>query len=263
MATVPVNYCRFLPVEMADEIGAMLGVGWDIGDGVAVSHPAVGHWSMMELLDTKLFSGGAVDPLDLLRVGYVLKHGRDAAKMVCDHARARKLQTTFDQRHRWTLLDESAASWGRRSFPTLGGPDARKMRELISLSFAGFSLIPEDRSGGRLWLFAGEGLAGVLHSCRCLNLPPDRVLWEIPLTTVGHLVASSRHANGEPVARQRDPADVRRQLKLTREREAAGVLHPWQIERPDVHSLSKEQVEARPELETIHRFLMEARNVAV
>jgi hypothetical protein len=173
---------------------------------------------------------------------------------VIAHGRGRKLQTRMAESHRWSLLDRHAVAWARRRFPT-GGPDVAALRDCLSASFTGFSLMPPHKGGSRAWLFAGEGLAGILRACECLHLPPDAVYWDVPLLLVGHLVASKAAANGDPVERPRDPADIRLQLRLSNLRHAAGVLDPWQIEHPERHDLSAVQKSANPALVDLHALL--------
>ena len=259
MADVPSQYINPLPVDYVAEIGSLLGRACDIGDDVTVPSPSVGTWSLLELLDSRTVKAPTrADPLDVIRTAYCLAHRRDALELVCRWAAAVKgrLPPVMAHPRTWEWLDHEAVRWSVKAFKPSHAPDLLKLCGVLSGCMTGFDMLPGGPGGGSLWLFAGEGLARVLRSCECLHLPPERVIWDVPMLLVGHLVAQSRHATGDSVSRPKDPADVRLQLRLCREREAAGSLHPWQIERPDVYRITPAQKAIRPDLEILHNLIL-------
>jgi hypothetical protein len=261
--TVPAKYIRFAPVDYAGEIGCLLGVWPEIGDGVRIPPPAVGHWALLELIDSRTVkSPTTADPLDVLRTAFVLAQGPSAVELCQRHAREVKRPTTIANPAEWSLLDHEASRWAAKTFKQSKVPDVAKLCKVLTDSFNGFSLLPGGQSAGRVWLFAGEGIASTIRTCRPLNLPYERVLWNVPLLLVGHLVSAQSAAGGDPVARPRDPEDIRRQLRLAKEREAAGMLHPWQIADPEGNDPSKEQLAANPRLKRLHKILVAERRAA-
>jgi hypothetical protein len=261
--TVPAKYIRFSPVDYAGEIGSLLGVWPDIGDGVRVPPPAIGHWALLELIDSRTVkSPSTADPLDILRTAFVLAKGMAAVELCQRYAREVKRPTIISKPAEWSMLDHEASRWAEKTFRPSCVPDVAKLCKVLTDSFNGFNLLPGNQSAGRVWLFAGEGIASTIRTCRHLNLPWTSVVWDVPLLLVGHLVAAQAAANGDPVSRPRDPSDIRRQLRLANEREAAGMLHPWQIADPEGNEPSKTQLAANPKLRRLHKILVAEKRAA-
>jgi len=189
------------------------------------------------------------DHLDCARALYILATGPACAGAVLEVGGPDCALPSFGDDASYTDLDWAALRWANSE------TDGKLLRPsalvpAFDAAFAGFRMIPPRGSGGSLYLFGPESIAGIMLLAEPLHMTPAQVLWQTPLCLLGHIAARQAEANGvRGVARPKDQADVRRQLAAAAERERLGVAHPWQIDRPDIYGPSAEQMKARPAIQ--------------
>jgi len=256
MAEVPAAYIADLPVDWRAELAACLRVGTRVA-GAVVPAPTLGAMALLEWIDSRAVARPwEADHLDCLRALYILASGRGAADVAMQAGGPGCSLARFGDRAAYCRLDWAALEWGaERTDGRLVG--AGELLPLFDAAFAGWRTIPPSGGGGGEYLFGPESIARVLLICAPLNLTAAALLWETPLCLLGHLAAAVAESNGtKGVARPKDPADVKRQLAASAERERTGEIHPWQRDHPDRYGPSAEQLKARPaiqaELHALH-----------
>lgn len=124
------------------------------------------------------------------------------------------------------------------------------LRHFIEEPFLGFEMLPGRGENNLQNLFGARTMAGAVMICaQNAGIGAEAAIWETPMSLIGHLAATRAKINGEKcVARPKDPADLRQKRQEALEREAAGQLHPWQMEDPEWYEPSATQINARFEI---------------
>lgn len=217
---VPASAIANKPVDFVAEIFSSLDVPFPVGR-ITLLPPVLGCFALLEMINSEFFRNPlGCSFLELGRALAIFRHRREAAGWV---------RAFVDDRPE--ELDAAA----RRALRDGGGDLIERRREVISFlldaPWTGFEMIPGAERSATQFLFDGVmiGSAALLGG-KTGGLPPLAAIWETPLTLLGHLAAANARANGvEGVGRPKDPDDIRRQLKLARERAERGEPQPWQI----------------------------------
>jgi hypothetical protein len=248
MAEVPANYIRNAAIDWAGELAACFGLDTTIA-GVRVPPVTIGRLALLEHIDCLAISHpDEADPLDCLRCLFILANGESAAHDVLSEANWQGKRAPFDRPDLFTAFDIKVLDWAieKTDGTLVKAPDFSAM---VAVAFAGWKMIPAGKGLAGEYLFGPESLAAMVMICEPLGLSLHQIMWEVPLCFVGHLAARTADSNGtKGVARPKDHSDIVRQLELAKQRDGAGELHPWQIDRPDIYKPTPEQIKARPSI---------------
>jgi len=237
MAQVPARFVADLPVHWEEEALACLGqpIRWA---GLTVPPITLGTMALLEFLDSPFVAAPLeCRAVDYLRAVYVFRARQQATIDVLDWIDDGKPATPGSN-----ALDRHAANLACQ-MQTATMADHARLRRWYAAAFAGYQMIPPSNEPSGLWLFGGPTLgSSVAHAGECLGVTWDELLWSTPLCLLGFTVAALAKSNGaKGVSRPKDPTDIKRQLRLANEREAAGQLHPWQEREPELYPLTTEQ----------------------
>lgn len=271
MAEVPARFIKNKEIDFDQEIFSCLNLpfvfaGYDAGFfhrffrdcrpiPIEVHPPSIGVFSLLEVIDSlfiKDFSKS--DAFDFCRALYIAYYRKDAAIEVKQWIQdGGKDKFNFDDVSTWLFWDRKIAKFAEKiHVERLGLEDIKAFRRFMTVdTFAGYEMIPNSSASPWMpYLFGAETIAGVAMMSEKLNCTYDQVIWDIPLCLIGHMTAVEAKRNGvKGVSRPKDEDDIRLQLKLAREREEKGELHPWQIEYPEIYPLTSRQKTVRPESE--------------
>ena len=235
VVTVPRPWIKDAKIDRPGEFSAAVGLPLVIG-GVNVPPVTYGVWALLEMMDCDLVHprkqstgwGCAV-------AFYVAVNGPQAAPLVM-RAVANGSHLDPDLRDNPDPLTIAAFELADRA--QLDGDKVAQLEDWLYLGFTGFAMMP-NKGNAAEWWFGVETLAGLVAALGAeLNATPDELAWHTPLTLIGHVAAQKAKQNGAPgVARPKDPEDIALQLKLAKERAAAGKLHPWQEQYPETFRL--------------------------
>ena len=270
MAEVPARFIKNKVIDYEQEIFSCLNLPFRIAgyragffhrlfrdcrpNPLEINPPSVGVFSLLECIDSMFIKDFVKsDAFDFCRALYISYYGRDAAMEV-------KQWINEDGKKKFKPLDKSTwLFWDRKvalfadkiNAGKLGIDDIVAFRKFLTVdTFAGYEMIPDSGGSFMPYLFGAETIAGIAMMSEKLNCTYDQVIWDVPLCLIGQMTAVEAKRNGiKGISRPKDDADVKLQLKLAREREEKGQLHPWQIEFPEIYPLTEKQKKIRPESE--------------
>lgn len=238
MAQVPADYIRDAPVWWEYEILQALGLPLDLR-GFPVPPPTFATLALLEVLDNDFL--GRYPECDMPSVAVALWcacETKTAALCI-------RRELTCDSRRR-PAVDAAAVLWLGEA---LAGADidAEALAELhtwFCVAFSGYEMMPRRPGAGGSYLFGAPTMGRTLAAVGAeLGVTWHAALWDTPVCLLGHIVAQQADMAGvDGVSRRKDEADIRRQIKLANEREAAGELHPWQERDPLLYPLTAEQL---------------------
>ena len=217
---VPASCIANKPVDFVEEIFSCLAVPLTVGK-LTLPPPVLGCFALLEMIDSAYFrKPERASFLEAGRALAIFRHRREAAAWV--RAFVEDQPEALDNAARATMKAGGAALLDR--LPEVS-------RYLLESPWTGFEMIPGGSRTATAFLFDGVALGALaLLGSSCAGVSAEAALWEVPLTLLGHLAAANAKANGkEGVSRPKDPDDIRRQLKLARERAERGEVQPWQI----------------------------------
>jgi len=265
--TVPADYIKDKDVDMDLETFACLD-GSVVVDGFSMRAPSLGVFAVLESFDCKAIGNPAEAGIeDWMRVFYV-NHFREACvqdvqKWIADKGSEYVRDALPENEVDWHPFDKKVAEWAMSDcfFSMLTDQDAkgvadRMQKAFKSISawfdvcFTGFDMLPSGTAGGT-HMFGAEAIGSIIAGVGgILNVSYKQILWDTPITVVGHAVAAQAKSNGaEGVSRPKCPEDIKNQLKLAKETIHSGKLLPWQIDLPLQHNLHEFQQEHFPRLQ--------------
>jgi len=266
-ATVPADYIEHEYVDKDLETFACLD-GSLLVDGYSMRAPSLGVFSILEAFDCKAIGDPQNAGLeDFVRVLYVNHHRETCVNQVqqwitekgAEYVRGSLPQDTKE----WHEFDKKVIVWGekecffgRKTGETdeqLGKRIASNIEQVskwMDVCFTGFKMMPPGASGGT-HLFGATAISGIVAGIgKCLNVSYTEVLWDTPITLIGHTVAQTARSNGmEGIARPKDKDDIKAKLQMAKQTQRDGKLLPWQIDDPLNHRLSDFQKAYFPKLE--------------
>lgn len=216
---VPASAIKNQEVDYVEEMFSALAVPLTVG-ALEIPPPPVGCFALLELIDSDFYRRGALAGYEETgRALAIFVHRREAAAWVRD----------------WIMdRPEPLEQASRRCLIAAGEELAVRLAEvvkfLLDAPFTGFAMLPGQSRTATPFIFDGVALGNLaLLGGHYAATPPEKTLWETPLTLLGHLAAANAKAQGtQGVGRPKDPDDIRRQLKLARERAERGEPQPWE-----------------------------------
>lgn len=267
MIKVPVSYVPRARIDYDAEARQILGQALVLPDGFRVPPLTAGRLIALEIVSSPFFLHPFdCDPLDAAAAVVLLSCERklveeftDDRSASADPSAARDAQATGAVEglpssprglSAYPKLSEAAAIWFSAHGEAMVAAYDRLVDWILDVPFYGLTMIPGDPPPPREFWFSGEFAGGVVAAAaKLLATPFDRVLWEVPLCTVGHALAQQAAAYGvKHVERPPDKTALKRIMQEAAAREKAGELHPWQFEDPISYSLTDTQANANPAL---------------
>lgn len=237
MILIPASYIKLKNVNYEAEAVAVLGQSLQIEPGFSVPPPCLGVYTVLELFESNFFLNPSTCS------------GEDVAKaLYCFCAPQKALSElqaepdVFVKNASALFLAHSAALMAK--YPAF-------VEFTLRTPFLGFEMLPQNEDSElKEFIFDAEYLASVLGTvCMTTGADMEYVLWKMPLALAGHIVAfRARFEGRKGVGRKESLEDYHRVLAETMDREKHGELHPWQIDYPEYHSPTEEQIAARPEI---------------
>lgn len=234
MADIPDRFIREKTINHENEILSCLGKGLT-SFNKEIKPFSIGVLSLLEILDNKLLKGDKqANWFDFGVIFYINDKRQNAVSDVAEYSRGYKegLERKVEQyikSEKLSLLQMNA------------------IEEVVNLSFSGFDMLPKD-SGNSKYLFGSETIANIAYiCCSKLNKTYDEVVWDTPLTLIGHIVAVNAQANGlKGVGRRKDEEHIKAIFKKCKEWDEKNMIYPWQYLEPQFYPLlsyqnSKEQ----------------------
>jgi hypothetical protein len=239
MVHVPVRCVKDKHVDYDREIFCLLGHGVQIKDW-HFQPPSLGVWALWEIVDNAIIHGDPAATMgDLWRLLWINDARRDAVPVVAQWVADGKpgIGTSLKTQH---MLDIKAGYHRDKVLPSgILNPDVQaSIYACIALSMSGYEMIPGGASTSE-YLFGGEMFGYV---CRTSITNADEVIWDVPMTLLGHVAANQAQYDGaKGIGRPKDLDDLKIQMESARERERTGKLHPWQKAEPEYYPLTPEQ----------------------
>jgi len=222
---VPGSYIANAEIDWSGELWACYDLPVRVG-GATVQPITFGVWSLLELAECDM-----VHPhLECTDLGaaiclYICANGQLVSAEVARWADAGRPED-----HQFT---ENAIAFTLAADP--GGDGWAALSRVINVSMSGFGMIPTSgKSNGLPNIYGLDTFASVVAAVGpVMGVNWHELMWQTPLAVIGHVSAQVAARNGaEGIARPKDVADIKRQLRLRDEREAEGKLHPWQEDDP-------------------------------
>jgi len=229
MASIPDRFIRDKRVDFEGEILSCYGVGIET-HGINLPPLTLGVMSMLELLDNKLFKGEEATWFDYGVVFYLLQNKEKALKKVASYVKGYK--RPLERAVRFFIF--------RKRISILSMP---RIKELIDSAFTGFDMLPRSGGGSGLFLYGAETIAGTIFTvCEKLNKSYEDVLWNTPLTLIGHIGAVNAIQSGvNGVGRRKDEEHLKFLFKCCKEWDKQEKLYPWQWLEPNIYKLEAYQ----------------------
>ena len=262
---VPAAYIKDAPVDWDGEILASAGVCLRVGK-TNIPPPSIGTWSMLEAADCDFYHPARERTAwGSCLAYYIMANRRAAADPLAGWlARGRRDISDDDVRG----VDPFEAIVSRDCVRAgLSVQHHVGMARLLDGCFAGYAMIPTmgDSTAG-LYVYGLDTLACVVAGVgHVMGIPWDVLIWDTPMVVVGHVAAQvARNGGKKGVSRPKDQADITRQLALCKEREDAGLLHPWEEDHPLMYgarpNLTQAEHHRLAELQIAARAAQEAKD---
>jgi len=233
MQGVPAHYIKQAPVDWKLEF--LSSAGGSLRMGSAVLPPAsFGVWAMLELIDCDFLhpqktptAGGAIV------AAYLAANGRDAMPLVQANLDAglEGVALDLDNPIDNDALGIAAITWVYEHGIT--ADDFIALRDWLNVAFCGFGMIPAGDGGGEQ-LFGMDSFGAIVSAIGGdLGKSYDELLWDVPLSMIGHAIAQKSKQNGaKGIARPKDAQHMAQQFEETKRRHDAGLLYEWQEREP-------------------------------
>lgn len=238
MLKIPAWFIPTKKVDYESEVFQFLG-GFRKFGKLTLPAPYTCYYSLLELVTSQFF----LDPLgcrgrDAATALHILIEGKRALPLIYDSLRGGK-----------RLEREAARFWRRHSGSVIDHYEGI-VEWLLVTPCEGFDMLPSGQESKKPFWFDAEYLAGnVAVAARATGMTMDEVLWALPFAALGHIIAADARREGvKGVGRKPDKEVLAREMDAARERESAGMLHPWQERYPERYEPSRTQVEARLEI---------------
>lgn len=229
MATVPDRFIREKKINFEDEILSCYGVGMTT-QGRYLPPLTLGVMSMLELLDNNLFKGEDATAFDYGVIFYLLSKRSKAVNLVAQYSRGYK--KPLERAVKWYIF--------RNKISLLSLP---RIQDHIETAFTGFDMLPRGGSGGSLFVYGSETIANTAFiCCEKLNKSYEDVLWNTPLTLIGHVMATHAQYQGvKGVGRRKDEDHLKFIFARCKEFDEQEKLYPWQWLEPEFYALEPHQ----------------------
>jgi len=229
MATVPDRFIREKKVDYSGEVLSALGCGLMTNEK-RLKPLSLGVMSLLEVLDNKCLKGDSNSTwFDFGCIFYINDKRQAAIEDVADYSRGLT-----------TPLEDKVADYIKKEkISILSMPTIEKA---IEQAFTGFDMLPKTGDSG-VFLFGADSVANIAYTCCSkLNASKEEVIWETPLTLIGHTVAVDATANGvKGIGRRKDVDHLKSIFKKCKEWDEQNKLYPWQWLEPQYYSLEPYQ----------------------
>ncbi len=176
MATVPDRFIRDKEVDYSGEILSALGCGLMTKEK-RLKPISLGVMSLLEILDNKCMKGDKdATWFDFGCIFYINDMRQKAVEDVADYSRGLK-----------TPLEDKVGQYIKKEkISILSMPIVEKA---IEQAFTGFDMLPKT-GGESAFLFGADSIANIAYTCCSkLNATTEDVIWDTPLTLIGHVIA--------------------------------------------------------------------------
>ncbi len=229
MATVPDRFIREKEIDLEGEVLSSLGCGL-VTNGKRLRPFSLGVMSLLEVLDNKCLKGDdSATWFDYGCIFYINSKRQKAIEDVANYSRG--LTDPLEKKVKRFIF------WNRISLLSMSAVD-----KTIEQAFTGFDMLPKTGGSGA-FLFGADSIANIAYTC-CdkLNATKDEIIWETPLTLIGHTVAVEAIANGvKGLARRKDIDHLKSIFKKCKEWNNQDKLYPWQWLEPQFYPLEPYQ----------------------
>lgn len=233
---------RYVPQQKPDYIGeleALMLPALRVGD-LRVLPPVPAVLSLWDLVDSRWCTDPRhADPEEVAIGLYLQCHRELATEMALAFARGSK-----------EALTRAALEW----FDPYAADVFFAFEEIVNYTQIGidngFQLLPRQPAPAGEWWFDAPWLGGICAmAAAATGQTIHQVMWRMPVAEVGHLaVYLRRQVDPKGCGRKEDSEVLEQMFREAQEREARGEFHPWQLDDPERHSPTEEQIAARPEI---------------
>ena len=117
--------------------------------------------------------------------------------------------------------------------------------DMVMRAHLGFRMIPNQGGESSAMIYGTESQAYISYVCsEKLNISNDDVIWNTPLTLIGHIIAIKAAENGvKNVERPHDVEQLNEFKEICRQCDEDKELYPWQREEPFKRGIFKWQHE--------------------
>ncbi|MCP4103868.1 MAG: hypothetical protein GY750_20985 [Lentisphaerae bacterium] len=224
MATVPDRFIREKEIDYSGEILSALGCGL-VTNEKRLRPFSIGVMSLLEILDNKCLKGEEASWFDYGSIFYINDMREKAVEDVADYSRGLT-----------TPLEDKVASYIKKEKISILSMSA--IEKTIEQAFTGFDMLPKTGSSSA-FLFGADAIANITYVC-CgkLNTTSEDILWNTPLTLIGHIVACDAVSNGvKGIGRRKDVDHLKAIFKKCKEWDEQNKLYPWQWLEPQFYPL--------------------------
>lgn len=228
MASIPDRFIRNKVIDFESEILSCYGVGIET-HGIYLPPLTLGIMSMLELLDNKLIKGEEATVFDYGIIFYSIKKKQKALKHVAKYVRGHRAPLELRVRLFMALNRINILSMPR-------------IKEMLETAFTGFDMLPRGGSAG-LFVYGADTVAGLAFTC-CDKLKKsyEEIMWNTPLTLIGHVSALNAASNGaKGIGRRKCEDHIKALFKKCKEWDKQDKLYPWQWLEPDIYHLESYQ----------------------
>ncbi len=230
MATVPDRFIREKEVDYSSELLSALGCGL-VTNEKRLKPLSLGVMSLLEILDNKCLKGDKnATWFDFGSIFYINDKRQEAVEAVADYSRGLT-----------SPLEKAVASYIKKENITiLSMPVIDKE---IAQAFTGFDMLPKTGDSSGAFLFGADSVASIVYTCCSkLNATKEEVIWETPLTLIGHIVAVNAISNGvKGIGRRKDVEHLKSIFAKCKKWDEEEKLYPWQWLEPQFYPLEAYQ----------------------
>jgi len=247
---VPGPYIKDKDIDYDLEIYAAMGASLPVG-GFLVRSPSLGVFSLLETYESPFIAHPEkCSVLEFWRVLYINEFREKCLQDVMEWAPSGKEGLVkADNQDTWQTFDWAVFDWGKEIdmvHEEFMSEAFSKVCQWFNMSFEGFDMVPSAGGSSSSYWFGADSIGSLVATT---GMSLEKVLWEMPMCSVGHVVASICKQNGNNnVARKKDPEDVKLKCDEARERILNGEMHPWQLKDPENWPLTSRQAEYNPKL---------------
>ena len=236
---VPAHLIKKEFIDFENEALSMLGASVAVGRKLLSKPISLGVMSLVEIMDNSLIKlmftvdkNAEPERSDLDAFFYINHHRKNALEDVRAWYRGDK-----------EPLNKKIKEFGKEF--AIKDNDVVYVVEMIKRANLGFKMIPNSNSQSTPMVYGAEALAGVSYSCCAkLGITYDELIWDTPITFVGHIIALNAIENGtKNVERPHDVEHLKELKKICAECDENEELYPWQKDKPFKIGIFKWQTE--------------------
>lgn len=223
---IPAHLIKKEKVDLENEALSALGASVAVGKTLLSAPLCLGVMTMLETIDNPvirmMFTGEFdIEPQshDLHMVFYLNHHRQDALEDARQYYRGNEKP-----------LDKKVQEFAKKH--KISDQHISYLEQMLSRSVLGFKMIPG--SGGSQMIYGAESIATMSYICSTkLGVSHNDIVWNTPLTLIGHIVALSQVENGvKNVERPHDLEHLNWFKTTCIECDENEDIYPWQKDDP-------------------------------